>query len=132
MRQTGVAQSYFNYTCSLLRKPCISSNILAPSQGRVTGVKLGQEIHREHDFQFALCIQWYVQGYRSSDDIFTHIALKKNSWETRGDHVIMGFHFTTADFFILCEQSRGTASAESGDCFLKKITIPISMQTNVN
>ena len=33
-----------------LRKPCISSNLLTPLQGRLTGVKLGQQIHREHDF----------------------------------------------------------------------------------
>jgi len=29
---------------------CISSNLLTPPQGRLTGVKLGQEIRREHDF----------------------------------------------------------------------------------
>ena len=33
-----------------LRKPCISSNLWTPLQGRLTGVKLGQQIHREHDF----------------------------------------------------------------------------------
>ena len=32
---------------------------------------------RERFSQFALCIQWYIQGYRSSADIFTHIILEK-------------------------------------------------------
>jgi len=27
--------------------------------------------------QFALCIQRYVQGYRSFSDIFTHVTLEK-------------------------------------------------------
>ena len=49
---------------SRLHKPCISRILLTPPQERLTGVKLGQQIHRE----LALCIQLYVQGYRSTAD----------------------------------------------------------------
>ena len=40
----------------LLRKPCISSNLLTPPQGRLTGVKLGQDIHREYNFHSLHCV----------------------------------------------------------------------------
>ena len=39
-----------------LRTPCISSNLLTPPQRRLTGVKHGQEIHREHDFHSLHCV----------------------------------------------------------------------------
>ena len=34
----------------LLRKPCISGDLLTPPQERLTGVKFDQEIHRDRDF----------------------------------------------------------------------------------
>ena len=53
---------------------------LTPPQGRLTGVKLGQEILFS---QFALRIKWYVQGYRLSADVFTHYTGK-----IFGDHLV--------------------------------------------
>ena len=53
MRQTRVAQSNERLLIThapQLCKHCISGDLLTTPQGRLTGVKLGQEIHREHDF----------------------------------------------------------------------------------
>ena len=64
MRQTRAAQSTYNYTkkrhAPRLRKPCISSDLLTP-QERLTGVKFGQEIHRDRDFY---SLHWVYNGCR--------------------------------------------------------------------
>ena len=74
MRQTCVAFNLLITHDPRLRKPCISSNLLTASQGRVTGVQTWPGNTRGARFsQFALCIQ----GFRSSADIFTHVILEK-------------------------------------------------------
>ena len=40
----------------LLRKPCISSDLLTSPHERLTGVKFGQEIHRDRDFHTLHCV----------------------------------------------------------------------------
>jgi len=39
-----------------LHKPCVSSDLLTPPQGRLTGVKFGQEIHRGRNFHSLHCV----------------------------------------------------------------------------
>ena len=41
-----------------LRKPCISSDlhVVTPPQERLTGVKFGQEIHREREIHSLHCV----------------------------------------------------------------------------
>ena len=41
-----------------LRKPCISSDLLTPPQRRLTGVKLGQQIHSEPNVQSLHTTVW--------------------------------------------------------------------------
>jgi len=54
-----------------LRKHCISSDPLTLPQERLTGVKLGLEIHREYGFNSLHCVI-----PRSSVDGFTHYTGK--------------------------------------------------------
>ena len=65
-----------------LRKHCILSDPLTLPRGRLTGVKLGQEIHREYDFHSLHCV------YRDRLLIFSHILYWENIWEPCGDRVI--------------------------------------------
>ena len=44
-----------------LRKPCLSSDLLTPPNERLTGVQVGQEIHRDRDFHSLHCV---YNGYR--------------------------------------------------------------------
>ena len=53
-----------------LRTHCISSDPLTPPRGRLTGVKLGQEIHREYDFHSLHCV------YQDRLLTFSHIKLE--------------------------------------------------------
>jgi len=39
-----------------LRKPCIPSDLSTPPQERLTGVKFGQQIHRDLDFYSLHCV----------------------------------------------------------------------------
>ena len=68
-----------------LRKPCISSNLLTPTQGRVTGVQYSQEICGEHDFHSLHCA--YNGMLKVIDRLLTflHILYWKNLWGPRGD-----------------------------------------------
>ena len=58
-------------------KHCISSDPLTPSRGRLTGVKLGQEIHREYDFHTLHCV------YRDRLLTFSHTLFWKHLGATR-------------------------------------------------
>jgi len=57
----------------------------------LTGVKLGQQIQREHDFHSLHCV--YNGIFKVIDCLltFSHTLSWKDIWETSGDRVIMGF-----------------------------------------
>jgi len=80
-----------------LRCPSISSNLLLrPPEGRLTGVKLGQEIDREHDFHCG-----YNGMFKVIDRLltFSHMLYWKNIWGPRGDRIIMVFTTETTALF---------------------------------
>ena len=63
MRQTFVAQSTFTLHnhAPQLRTPCILSDVLTPPQERLTGVKFGQQIHRDHVFTACIVYTMVVE-----------------------------------------------------------------------
>jgi len=67
---------------------------LTPPQGRLTAVKLGKKIHREHDIHNLHCV--YNGMFKVIDRLltFSHMFMMlywNNIWGPRGDHVIVGF-----------------------------------------
>jgi len=56
MRQTRWLSQLLITHAPLLRKPWISSDLLKPPQERLTGVKFGQEIHRDRIFHSLHCV----------------------------------------------------------------------------
>jgi len=61
----------------------ISIVFMIPPQGRLTGVKLGQEIHREYIYHSLHCV------YPDFLLTFSHIIYLKNIWEPHFDGVII-------------------------------------------
>ena len=58
MRQTCVAQSTFNYTCSPIHKPCISSDLLTPQERLTDQCQIWPGNTQGSRFsQLALCIK---------------------------------------------------------------------------
>ena len=94
-----------------LRKPCISSNLLTPLQGRLTGVKLGQQINSEHDVHSLHCV--YNGMFKVIDRLltFSHILYWENIWGPCGDRVRMGFASNrTTLFWLFLNTNYGGAS----------------------
>jgi len=97
MQQKRVAQLSFNYKYLIprLHNPCISSDSLTLPQIRLTGVKLGQEIHRKHDFSSLHCV------YNGMFKVIVlllkclHILHWENIWGPQGDHVFLESKYTT-------------------------------------
>ena len=53
-----------------LRKPFISSYLLTPPQERLTGVKFGEEIHRDRDFHNFHCVYNGCQDKQLNESCF--------------------------------------------------------------
>jgi len=62
MRQTMWLNQLLITHAPLLHKPCISSDLLTPPQERLTGVKFGQEIHRDDNFHSLHCVYTGCRG----------------------------------------------------------------------
>ena len=94
---------------SRLRKPSfIWSNLLTPLQGRLTGVKLGQQVNREHDFHSLYCV--YNGMFKVIDRLltFSHILYWENIWGPCGDRVIIGFaSYRTTLFWLFLNTNYG-------------------------